>query len=181
MLNLLTWKLLVTEQKIVLQLEFKPHITRTQFLPLANEVFQKDTDLPTFNFARVYFTRHENLVFDTSFATRDTYYETYFSDLCQIHENYFTITWNYTDTRSFKFFLHYIPLNAPIGDISSSLWINYLELTLADTSQWLITDESKHTTKKYDILKRVSAVIIAILEHPSLWFLGLSQLPVCNN
>lgn len=82
----------VEVQKVVLQLESKSIIIITKFLIMATKVLYQHTDLPSINLFRAYFTSYDNLVFDTSLATRGTYYEPSFPARHQTIGNYMIIT-----------------------------------------------------------------------------------------
>lgn len=58
-------------------------MTTTQCLTITNEVTWYYTDLSTIKFAKTYLTEQDNLVFDTSLATKDTDYKSYFQAVCQ--------------------------------------------------------------------------------------------------
>lgn len=79
------------EQKVILQLTTKPTSTTTQCLTLANQILRQYIDFPNINFARAYLTKRNNLVLETSLATRDTNYEQYFLALQQTLGNHMTI------------------------------------------------------------------------------------------
>lgn len=137
-------------------------ITVTQCLTLANEVLQQYTNLSSINFICAHLMEYNNLVFDISLATRDTYYKPYFLTLQQTIGNHIAFNQIDGETRWFKFIFHCICLDTLIDYISNSLH-NYPELTLPQTPCWLITDETKYTIKKDSTSKTASVVEMSLL------------------
>lgn len=146
--KLLTRKFTAHEQKVDVLLEAKTNITTTRCLTIANEVLRQQTSALTVNLTHVYLTERDNLVFDTSLATRGTDYELYFPAVQQAFGQHMTTTHIRWETHWSKFLLHHITLDTTMDDIITFLQANYLQLKLVQTPRWLITDKAKRTTKE---------------------------------
>lgn len=133
------------------------------------------------NFVQAYLTLNNNLVYDTSITTRDTYYKSFFPVIYKTLSNHMAINMIVVETHWFKFILYIILLYTFMDDITRYLHSNYPKITLAQVSLWIIVNQVKNTSKKDGTLNRIFVGVIPLLGNHSLRSLWMTQTNICHN